>query len=89
MEEGTKCSSILIFYIASLNGMKLNDLRMTGNVYNRVDADTWMTVPRLADTPVTSFLDVNKLVLFDPALTEMDEENYTADLLEFFRRFDD
>ena len=69
--------------------MKLDDLRMTGNVYNKVDADTWMTVPRLADTPVTSFLDVNKLVMFDPALTEIDEDDYTPNLLEFFRRFDD
>ena len=65
--------------------MKLNDLRMTGNVYNKIDADTWMTAPRLADTPVTSYLDINDLVLFDPKLTAVDEEDDQAvDLLDFF-----
>lgn len=48
--------------------MKIKETRMEGNLYSKIDAENWMTIPRLAEIPKTSFLDVNKLVVFDKDL---------------------
>lgn len=68
--------------------MKLSDLRMTGNIYNRGDADTWMTIPHFSEIPQTSYLDVGRSVLFDAKLVEDDGDmDDQSDLTEFFESF--
>lgn len=68
--------------------MKLSDLRMTGNVYNRGDADTWMTIPHFSEIPQTSYLDVSRSVLFDTKLIEDDgTAEDPSNLTDFFESF--
>ena len=76
--------------------MKLNDLRMTGNVYNKVDDSNFGVLPDSDygdiwpdGTIRHSYLNMRNMVLCDPKLTEIDESKFTPDLHEFFRRFDD
>lgn len=73
-----------------VKGMKSNEGRMAGNVYNKVDASNWMTIPKFSEIPQTSFLDVNNLVMFDKKFIE-DEEARTrkVDFDEMFKEFED
>lgn len=68
--------------------MRIKETRMEGTLYNRVDAKNWMTIPKLSEIPKTSFLDVNKLVLFDRGLLEDSKGNIEkSDLSRMFEEF--
>ncbi len=67
---------------------ELSQLRMTGNVYNRGDADNWMTIPHFSEVRRTSYYDGDNVVLFDKKLVEdLDAEKQQIDLVSFFKQF--
>ena len=55
--------------------MKLLNSQMSGNAYNKADADTWMTAPKFAQTRKSSFLDVNSLTLYNEGFLKDTETN--------------
>lgn len=67
--------------------MKIDNKRMEKNLYNRVDAKKWMTVPRLSEIPRTSFFDVNNLVLFDEKL--LGNVDVTKEEVDFSKMFEE
>lgn len=65
--------------------MEINNTRMAKNLYNKVDAEKWMTIPKLSEISRTSFYDVDNLVLFDKELLDSAEtEDTEIDLAEMF-----
>lgn len=66
--------------------MNIFETKMTGNVYNKADAETWRIIPKFSETKKTSYLDVNALVLIDPKiLTDEDgKESKNIDINELF-----
>lgn len=54
--------------------MNIPESQMSGNVYNKTDADTWMTAPKLSQTKRTSFIDAQNLVLYDEKFLDGLEE---------------
>lgn len=48
--------------------MKIKDSKMEKNQYSKVDADSWMILPTQSEERVTTFIDVQNLVLFPKSL---------------------
>lgn len=48
--------------------MKIKDSKMEKNQYSKVDADNWMILPTQSEERVTTFIDVQNLVLFPKSL---------------------
>lgn len=61
--------------------MKIKESKMEKNLYNKVDAEDWMILPRCSETPTTSFINVNALVLYPEKIfdkikdKQLDEES--------------
>ena len=69
---------------------ELSQLRMTGNVYNRGDADKWIVLPHFSESKCTSYYDGDQVVLLHKKLVEdLEAENEQIDLVGFFKQFDD
>lgn len=66
--------------------MNIFESKMTGNVYNKTDAETWRIIPRFSEAKKTSYLDVNGLVLIDPKILTDEEvkEPQNIDINELF-----
>lgn len=65
--------------------MGIFESKMTGNVYNKMDAETWCIIPRFSETKRAVYLDVNDLVLIDPKiLTDEKDELQDTDINELF-----
>lgn len=50
-------------------GVGNNISRTSGNVYNKIDKDSWLMYPKLEDVPRTSFIEVSKLALSDSKIS--------------------
>lgn len=48
--------------------MKIKDSKMEKNQYSKVDAGNWMILPTQSEERVTTFIDVQNLVLFPKSL---------------------
>lgn len=48
--------------------MKIKDSKMEKNQYSKIDADNWMILPTQSEERVTTFIDVQNLVLFPKSL---------------------
>lgn len=62
--------------------MKENISRTAGNVYEKMDKDNWMVVPRHSEIQRTSHLDVSKLVLFADRDKQPMEEISDEEIIE-------
>ena len=69
------------------NNMNIFESRMTGNVYNKADAETWRIVPKFSEAKKTSYLDVNDLVLIDEKVL-IDEEGKDPQNIDINGLFD-
>lgn len=68
--------------------MGLTDLRTAGNVYNKGDAENWMTTPHFSEILSTSYLDVDNVVLFNEELVRDDDaKNKRIDFVDLFKKF--
>lgn len=60
---------------------------MVGNVYNRTDADTWMTVPTFVQTKKSSFLDASSLEKYNKNFLEgWDKEEAKIDFKDLYNK---
>ena len=50
--------------------MKIKESKMEKNRYSKVDAEDWMILPECCETPTTSFINDNTLVLYPETLFE-------------------
>lgn len=67
--------------------MNITKSQMAGNVYNRTDADTWMTVPTFAQTRKSSFLDASSLEKYDKNFLEgWDREEAEIDFKDLYKK---
>ena len=65
--------------------MKVNISRTAGNVYEKMDKDNWMVVPRYSEIQRTSHLDASELVLFADREEQPMEEILDEEIIEVLK----
>ena len=64
-----------------MNNKNIAELKMTGNVYNKNDASSWMITPKVTRT---SFLDVHNLVYYEGEQSVESENDVPIDIRKAF-----
>ena len=64
--------------------MRLFESRVTGNVYNKIDAENWRVVPKFSRENYTSYIDVNNLVFIDDKILASKGSQSEVDVSKLF-----